>query len=345
MEHINIGRNGMNNLSRRGLFGGAAGIAGGAAHLGLGATPAQAQGAPPAAGGGWTPPASAQRCPSKWGPNDRRGSMNLMTPERAKKAASMIRSGEIVELGHVLGPNMPFFGTRRFDVHQKVMFMNPEANRRGSNEEIVVSEIGQVGTQFDMFPHQTIGDEAYNCVKLPSISGRGGFREMGVDTVGTIFTRGVLVDIAGLKGVPVLGDTYEITVSDIEQALQRQNTRIEEGDAVIFHTGWGTLWGKENARYVRSCPGLGVAAAEWVVQRNPILMGADNWPVEVAPNPDRNVSLPVHQIALVVNGVHLLENMKLDVLAQRREREFALMIQPLKVQGGSGSTVAPSAMF
>ena len=49
-----------------------------------------------------------------------------------------------------------------------------------------------------------------------------------------------------------------------------------------------------------------------------MLIGADNWPVEVAPNPDRSVSLPVHQIALVVNGVHLLENMKLDQLAQRR---------------------------
>jgi hypothetical protein len=164
----------MKLLSRRGLFGAAGCVACGAAHVGFSATPAQAQ-AP--AGGGWSPPESAQRCPSKWGPNDRRGSMNLMTPERAKKAAAMIRSGEIVELGHTLGQTMPFFGTRRFDVHQKVMFMNPESNRRGSNEEIVVSEIGQVGTQLDMFPHQTIGDETYNCVKLPSIAARGGFRE------------------------------------------------------------------------------------------------------------------------------------------------------------------------
>jgi kynurenine formamidase len=196
-----------------------------------------------------------------------------------------------------------------------------------------------------MFPHQTIGDESYNCVKVPSIMSRRGFTEMGVDTVGTIFTRGVLLDIAALKGVPVLEDSYEITVPDIEQAMQRQNVRIEEGDAVIFHTGWGTLWAKDNARYVRSCPGIGVAAAEYVIGRNPILMGADNWPVEVAPNPDRNVSLPVHQIALVVNGVHLLENLKLDVLAQRRQSEFALVVQPLKIKGGTGSTVAPSALF
>ena len=334
----------MKTLSRRGVFGGAAGIAAGAAHLGAGIVPAQAQ-APAAPGGGWLPPDSSQRCPSKWGPNDRRGSMNLMTPERAKRAASLIRTGEMVELGQVLSQQMPFFGTRRFDQHLKQMFMNPEANRRGSNEELVVAEIGQVGTQFDMFPHQTVGDESYNCVKVAGISSRGGFTEMGVDTVGTIFTRGVLIDVAGLKGVPILGDAYEITVDDIEQAQAKQNIRIEEGDAVIFHTGWGTLWARENARYVKSCPGIGIAAAQHVIGRNPILMGADNWPVEVAPNPDKTISLPVHQIALAINGVHLLENLKLDVLAQRRQYEFALMVQPLKIKGGTGSTVAPTALF
>ncbi|SDC96598.1 cyclase family protein [Belnapia rosea] len=332
----------MKAMSRRGLFGGLGCLACGGAHLGLSATPVQAQGAP----GGWTPPDSAQRCPSRWGANDRRGAMNLMTAERAKRAASLIRTGEIVELGQTLSEAMPFFGTRRFDVHLKQTFMNPQANRRGSNEELVVTEIGQVGTQLDMFPHQTIGDETYNCVKVPGIMARGGFTEMGVDTVGTIFTRGILLDIAALKGVPVLEDSYEITVADLEQAQQRQNIRIEEGDAVLFHTGWGTLWARDNARYVRSCPGIGVAAAEYVIQRNPILMGADNWPVECAPSKTMpQASLPVHQIALVVNGVHLLENMKLDQLAVRRPGEFALMVQPLKVKGGTGSTVAPSALF
>jgi kynurenine formamidase len=89
-----------------------------------------------------------------------------------------------------------------------------------------------------------------------------------------------------------------------------------------------------------------VAAAEWVLGQNPMLMGADNWPVECAPSktmPD--ASLPVHQLALVVHGVHLLENMKLDELAQRGRHEFAFAVQPLKVAGGTGSTVAPSALF
>jgi kynurenine formamidase len=75
-----------------------------------------------------------------------------------------------------------------------------------------------------------------------------------------------------------------------------------------------------------------------------MLIGSDNWPVEVAPNPDARLSLPVHQIMLVVNGIHLLENMKLDELASKRIYEFAFVVQPLKMQGFTGSTVAPIAI-
>ena len=75
-----------------------------------------------------------------------------------------------------------------------------------------------------------------------------------------------------------------------------------------------------------------------------MLLGADTFAVEVAPNPDKNLSLPVHQIALVVNGIFLLENLNLNELAARRWYEFAFVVQPLKIKGGTGSTVAPVAV-
>ena len=78
--------------------------------------------------------------------------------------------------------------------------------------------------------------------------------------------------------------------------------------------------------------------------QDPILVGADTAPVEVSPNPDPQLSLPVHQIMLVVNGIHLLENLKLEELAAKRVYEFALTMQPLKLKGGTGSTVAPAAI-
>jgi kynurenine formamidase len=142
----------------------------------------------------------------------------------------------------------------------------------------------------------------------------------------------------------MLGDAYEITPQDLQQALQKQGLTLQKGDAVIIHTGWGKLWGKDNPRYVKSCPGIGIAAAEWLIKQDPMLLGADNWPVEVAPTPDKEISLPVHQIALVINGVHLLENMKLDALAAQKVYEFAFVMQPLKIKGFSGSTVTPVAI-
>jgi kynurenine formamidase len=292
----------------------------------------------------WRPPADAQRCPSKWGADDQRGSANHMKPEAVLRATKLIRTGEVIEIGHTLNAQMPFFGTRRFDMHTKRTFMNPQSNRRGSNEELVVSEIGQVGTQFDGFAHQTIGDSMYNCFKVNESATRNGFEKLGVERVGALITCGALIDVAGLKGVKILPDNYEITAQDIEQALARQNTKLEKGDAVIIHTGWGELWGKDNARYARGCPGIGVGAAEWLAAKDPMLVGADNISVEVNPNPDPKVSLPVHQIMLVVNGIHLLENLKLDELAANRVYEFAFIMQPLKIQGGTGSTVAPIAV-
>jgi kynurenine formamidase len=306
--------------------------------IGLYGSPVQAQTA------AWQPPTDASRCPAKWGAADERGSANHMKPETVLRATKAIKTGETIELGRVLSPTMPLFGTRRFELLTKRTVMNPESNRRGSNEEIVYTELGQVGTQFDGFAHQTIGDSLYNCNKLDAIASRTGFTKLGIEGVGTLMTRGVLIDVAALKGVAVLPETYEITVQDLQQALARQNLAIAAGDAVIIHTGWGTLWGKDNARFVATCPGIGTAAAEWIARQDPMLVGSDNWPVEVAPNPNKQLSLPVHQILLAVNGIHILENMKLDELAAKRVWEFALVVQPLKIQGGTGSTVSPVAI-
>ena len=292
----------------------------------------------------WQPPADSQRCPSKWGADDQRGSGNLMKPETVLRATKLIRTGEVIELGQVLSASMPFSNGRVFELHTKRTVMNPGTNRRGSNEEIVFSEIGQVGTQFDGFSHQTIGDSLYNCNTLDDIQTRSGFKRLGVEHVGALMTRGVLIDVAALKGTPMLPDTYEITMSDLQQALQREKISLQAGDAIIINTGWGTLWGKDNDRYGRSNPGLGAAGAEWLARQNPMLVGADVAPINVTPNPDPQVNNPVHQIMLVINGVHLLENLKLDELSQKQVYEFAFIIQPLKIQGATGSTVAPIAV-
>jgi kynurenine formamidase len=305
---------------------------------------ALAAGAGPLLAQSWQPPAQAQRCPSKWGTGDERGAANHMRPATVMRAAQLIKTGQVVELGRVLESNMPLFGTRRFEIHTKRTGPPLGSNQRRSNEELVITEIGQVGTQFDMFPHQTIGDQFYNCFDNDEIATRNGFTKLGVEKIGTLFTRGVLIDVAALKGVQALPAGYEITAADLQSGLQRQGVSLRAGDAVLIHTGYGKLWNVDNVTYNKDTPGIGAPAAEWLAKQDVMLIGADTFAVEAFPNADKNISLPVHQIALVVNGIFLLENLKLDELAAAKAYEFAFIVQPLKVKGGTGSTVAPVAV-
>src|SRR5688572_7073063 len=105
----------------------------------------------------WVPPPESARCPSKWGATDQRGAANHMKPATVLNAAKLIRTGEVIELGHVLNASIPVSAGRRFEMFTKPSTGENGANKRISNEELVVAEIGQVGTQFDGFAHQTHG--------------------------------------------------------------------------------------------------------------------------------------------------------------------------------------------
>ena len=292
----------------------------------------------------WQPPADAARCPSKWGAGDERGSANLMKPDVVLRAAKLIKTGEVVELGQVLEGSMPFFGSRIFNLQTKLTNSLPGSNHRQSNEEMVLTELGQVGTQIDGFSHQTIGASLYNCFTLQDTITRNGFKKLGIEKMGSLMTRGVLIDLPALKGVPMLGEHEEITAADLQNALKRENLTLQPGDAVLVYTGWGALWNKDNTRYMATEPGIGVGAAEWLVKQDPMVVGSDNWGVEVVHNPDPALNEPVHQIMLVVNGVTLIESLKLDDLAARGIHEFAFIVEPLKIKGATGSTVAPIAV-
>jgi hypothetical protein len=97
-----------------------------------------------------------------------------------------------------------------------------------ANEELIVSELGQIGTQFDAFAHQMWGDSFYNCFKLGDIGTRSGIKKLGVENVGSLMTRGLLIDVAGLKGVDMLPSSSNITPDDL-QALAKTNQKIEPG--------------------------------------------------------------------------------------------------------------------
>jgi kynurenine formamidase len=305
----------------------------------------------------WEMPSDAQRCPSKWGAKDEVGSGNLMKPEMAIKAAKLVRTGEVFTLGFHLSAALPLIGSRRFDLHMKRSTAT-DPGTRGENEEIVITELGQVGTQLDAFAHQIYGGEYYNCITNHDMSfgdggatndltagARQGFPHLGVEKIPDIMTRGVLIDVAGSKGVDMLQGGYVITADDLQQALAKEKVKLEAGDAVMIHTGWGKLYNvKDKDKYLKSSPGIGIDAGKWLIEQNPMLVGTDTCCVEVRPYPEQKMNLPIHAMFLIVYGVYLVENLKLEQMAAERAYETAYIMTPLKIEGGTGSTIAPIAV-
>src|SRR3954468_5439741 len=122
-----------------------------------------------AAAQGWRPPSPSERCPSKWGATDERGSGNHMTTANVLRAARLIKTGEAFELAHEIGPDMVLNPGRVYTMQSKRSTGPFGENKRYSNEEILTSEFGQIGTQFDGFTHQAIDRKLYNCVDMDEI--------------------------------------------------------------------------------------------------------------------------------------------------------------------------------
>ena len=150
---------------------------------------------------------------------------------------------------------MPIIGNRIYDLVTQYPGKSQKPNAGGSLTEIVISEIGQVGTQFDGFAHQMIGGTFYNCFKLDDIATPGGLTKLGMENVGTLMTRGVLIDVAALKGVDMLGPAYAITADDLQQALAKEKMTLQPGDAVIVNTGWAKLYNTDKVKYLNDFSG------------------------------------------------------------------------------------------
>jgi hypothetical protein len=204
--------------------------------------------ASPAKQAGALPDGQQPWWPSRYGQEDQIGTLNEVSPAVVVSAARLVRKGEVVDLGRVLDDDTPKFPGRYW--HQTVdaspHFVNGRrADAHGSgwgrNEINWITEIQagtfQVGTQLDSIGHIQIGDRFYNGWTTKQVVERWGLNRFGIETVPPIVTRGVLIDIARIKGVAQLDKGYVITVADVEAALSAQGIDVRAGDAVLFHTG------------------------------------------------------------------------------------------------------------
>jgi len=286
----------------------------------------------------------SQWYPSRWGAADQRGAANRLTPAKALEARDAIKTGVVYQLGRTYESAMPMVGSRHFSLRIPQAFEPPSSNHFIYHDELVSGELGQIGTQFDGLGHAGIGDLFYNGNNRKDFAKAEGFTKLGVENVGAIATRGVLVDVAGYKGVASLEGGYEITVDDFRGALRKQGSEIRAGDVVLVHTGWGSLWMKDNAKFGATAPGIGVAVAQYLVDREIVMVGADNWSMDVVPNPDPGLVFPAHQVLLTRNGIYIFENLATEDLARDRAYEFAFFFAPLKLKGATGSPGNPIAI-
>jgi kynurenine formamidase len=287
-------------------------------------------------GGGWYP--------SRWGKDDQRGAANRITPAKVLEAKNLITRGTTYQLGRVYETGMPMFGTRHYSLRIPQAFGPQGTNQTVYHDEVISGELGQIGTQFDGLGHLGIGDLFYNGNNRRDFAKAEGLTRLGVEHVGALVTRGVLIDVAKQKGVARLEGGYEITVADLEGALKRQATALRPGDVVLLHTGWGSLWMKDNTKFTASAPGIGVAAGEYLAGKDVVMVGADTWSVDVVPNPNKALAFPVHQVLLARNGIYIFENLATEDLARDGAYEFAFFYAPLRLKGATGSPGNPLAI-
>ena len=293
--------------------------------------------------------------PSPYGPNDQMGMLNEITPAKVAAAARLARQGRVYDLAHIMDEKIPAFPGRTFRqiLVTGAHLLNrrrPNAGPTGWGENNVnwiiewVASTWQMGTHLDGLNHLQIGDRFYNGHTLTELAEEWGTNRLGIETVPQIITRGLLLDIAGLHGVERLEPGYVITVADVTAALDRQEIQVERGDVVLFHTGWGNLWMKDNAAYVSGEPGPGMAAALWLVEQGVALTGCDTWSFGPVPPEDPDQPFVVPQTLNVRYGLFIVENLYTTELARAGVSEFMFVLTHAKIRGATGAWVSPVAI-
>jgi kynurenine formamidase len=344
---------------------------------GLGAMLAQAADAPPVS----DKPFEEKWFPTEWGADDKAGAINRITPEYVMKVMKLVKTGKSTTLGKVYSRDIPGFGVRAW---QMSIPGTPTGGPFGKNalvyhDEMLTTEIGQIGTQFDgpghIGVHTSKGNMMYNGRLAENCYMRGaggrvlGMGDCGVEHVAqkAYICRGILIDAKTYKGggnpLPIpqkKGDPGIVTAADIQDILKKEGVAEPgEGDCVFLYTGHGDLWGvgdweklsddEKAARrktFASGEPGYGISACQWMASKKIAHMGGDTSANDAQPGgEEEGFAVPCHTEMQTRRGIWNLENMDLTVLAKEKVYEFLYVWSPLKMRGATGSPANPVAIW
>ncbi|MCI0552772.1 MAG: cyclase family protein [Anaerolineae bacterium] len=294
--------------------------------------------------------------PSRYGADDERGSLNEITPEKIVAASRLVQKGEVYDLGRVLHADVPRFEGRYWQqtLISSSHIINPRRpdglsdgwgqNRINWITELVTGTM-QIGTHLDALNHLQIGDRFYNGFQARDIVEEWGTNKLGIESVPQVITHGVLVDIARYRGVTQMNEGEAITAKDIEGALESQGVSAGQGDVLLIHTGWGALWESDPTRYTSGEPGIGMDAAEWLVEKRIAMTGADTWSYGVVPGEDPERPFVVPQMLNAKHGMFIMENLDTSMLAAEKVYEFMFVLTHYKTRGSTAAWISPIAVI
>ena len=284
----------------------------------------------------------------RWGKDDQKGSVNLITPAKVKQAAASVKDGISVSLEHpVLTAHAPDNSDPL--VHTMTATSQNPVLGAYAMDRYEISFHGYGHTHMDALGHAFRDGKMYNGYAQGEVTSAGaGKNDISVFRNG-IVTRGVLIDIPRLKGVPYLEPKAAIYVEDLEAWEKKAGVRVGSGDAVFVRTGrWARRAAKGPWNAGEELAGLDASTVPWFKKRDIAILAGDG-ASDVLPSQVPGVSQPVHFLMLISLGTPLFDNCDLEQLAETANRlgrwEFLFSAAPLAVPGGTGSPLNPIAVF
>lgn len=273
------------------------------------------------------------------------GALSTLTEADALRGADQVIEGKVYGLGVITGVDTPAYGERGYSIEITPHGEQPAFGKNGAiaMDDKIVANLG-VGSQIDGFAHLGSNGTYYGDLPESEVWAEDGVKKYGTHNIPPIATKGVLIDVAALKGVDRLDAGYAITPEDLAAALERQGSTVSKGDVVLLHTGWQSLAATDPATFLQGEPGIDVAAAKWLVARGAVAIGADSWAVEVLPNPDPELVFPVHSFLLGDSGVHILESMDTSQLAADQAYDFFFVLGVPRFYGAVQMVINPVAI-
>lgn len=249
--------------------------------------------------------------------------------------------GRRYELGMPQSPNHPEFRMTMPRRHGDAY----RSDRTSAANDLLTMGT-HVGTHIDALGHLSWKDEVYGGANAMEIQKGGKLASHGIDEVGPIVARGVMLDIPALLDVERLEGGFEITPEHLDAAVARQDTEIRDGDVVIIRSGWGQNWAERDTYQGKGCgvPGVSEAGAYWLSERNVRAAGADTIAFEMLAPGAGHALLPAHRVLLVETGINIIETLALEDFAPHGITEFLFMASPLNLIGATGSPVRPLAI-